>query len=294
MWKEWKAGTALGRQTVGDAILTPMVHLAGRPRCPALQPFIKSLHYHDGAFPFGLERILPNGQAHLMINLAEDEFRTYSGDDGGRIRSYRGAALAGPHGQPTILDTREFQWLAAVEFHPGGAAAFFPLPLHEVSDQAVALDDLWKVEGRLLREQMLGAQTAQGKLCVLESALLRQLRGSAHPAISRAIALLNRGLPVADTSARLGFLPKTFVRRFREQVGLTPKRFARVRRMQRIIRSLRSGDAIDWCLLAAEYGFADQAHLIHDFRDLTGITPTAYKPQSPQRGNHVPVATCTG
>jgi AraC-like DNA-binding protein len=275
-------------------MLAPMVHLSGRPRSPALQPFIKSLHYHDGAFPFGLERILPNGQAHLMINLAEDQFRTYSGENGQRIRSYRGAALAGPHGQPTILDTGEFQWLAAVEFHPGGAAAFFPLPLHEVSDQAVGLDDLWKVDGLLLREQILEVGTPLGRLCVLESALLRRFRGSANPAISRAIALLNRGLLVADTSARLGLLPKTFVRRFREQVGLTPKRFARVRRMQRIIRSLRSGEAIDWCLLAAEYGFTDQAHLIHDFRDLTGITPTAYKPQSPQRGNHVPVAACAG
>jgi hypothetical protein len=60
-------------------MLTRMVHLALRPRSPALQPFIKSFHYHDGTFPFGLERILPNGQAHLMINLAEDEFRTYPG-----------------------------------------------------------------------------------------------------------------------------------------------------------------------------------------------------------------------
>jgi AraC-like DNA-binding protein len=106
--------------------------------------------------------------------------------------------------------------------------------------------------------------------------------------------MLNRGLPVADTAAHLGFLPKTFVRRFREQVGLTPKRFARVRRMQRIIRSLRSGEAINWGQLAAQYEFSDQAHFIHDFRDLTGITPTAYKPQSPQRGNHVPVASCAG
>jgi hypothetical protein len=67
-------------------MLTPMVHLAGRPLSPALQPFIKSFHHHDGAFPLGLERILPNRQAHLMINLAEDEFRTDPGDKGQRIR----------------------------------------------------------------------------------------------------------------------------------------------------------------------------------------------------------------
>jgi AraC-like DNA-binding protein len=275
-------------------MLRGMVHLSARPRVPALRPFVKSIHYHEGAFPFGLERILPNGQAHLMINLAEDEFRTYSGEFGQSKRSYRGAALAGPHARPTILDTAEFQWLASVEFHPGGAAAFLPLPVDEVSDQAVGLDDLWKLEGRLLREQILEALTPQDKINAIESSLLRNLRGTSSAAMYHAVAMLNRGVPVAVSGSRLGLLPKTFVRRFREQVGLTPKRFARVRRMQRIIRSLRTCDAVDWSLLAVDYGFSDQAHLIHDFRDLTGITPMAYKPHSPQRGNHVPIPSQAG
>ena len=266
-----------------------MYHLAVRPRSPALQHFVQSLHYHEVSFPFGLERILPNGHAHLMINLAEDEFRTYSGANCERIRATRGAVLAGPHGQATVLDTRQFQWLAAIQFRSGGAAPFFPLPLDEVSNQAVDIQDLWGLDGALLREQLLETPTPESRLRVLEAALLRHFSAPLDPAIGCAMTLLNRGLSVAATSARLGFLPRTFVRRFRAQAGLTPKRFARVRRMQRIIRSLRSANRVDWCVLAAEHGFTDQAHLIHDFRDLTGITPTAYKPHSPQRGNHVPV-----
>lgn len=265
------------------------MHLAVRPASPALQPFIKALHYHQTELPFGLERILPSGGAHLMINLAEDRFRTYSGPNCERLHVTQGAALAGPHGQSTILDTGEFQWLAAVEFRMGGAAPFFRCPIGDLSNQSVGLDDLWGLDGRLLREQILEAPTPSARLRVLESALLQHFSGRANPAITHAAALLDRGLPVAATTARLGFLPRTFTRHFREHVGLTPKRFARVRRMQRIVRSLRSADRPDWCELAATYGFADQAHLIHDFRDLTGITPGAYKPQSPQRGNHVPV-----
>jgi hypothetical protein len=45
----------------------------------------------------------------------------------------------------------------------------------------------------------------------------------------------------------------------------------------------------DWCGLAAEYGYADQAHLIRDFRDLTGLTTTEYRPRSAEVQNHVPV-----
>ena len=49
-------------------------------------------------------------------------------------------------------------------------------------------------------------------------------------------------------------------------------------------------DAVDWAEVAAEHGYADQAHLIHDFRSLTGITPSAYRPRSVAERNHVPVA----
>jgi|SRR5579863_109642 len=267
-----------------------MQHLAVRPRSPALQPFIKSFHYDEATLPFGLERIMPSGGAHLMINLAQDQFRTYGGAACERIHSTRGAALAGPHGQASILDTGEFQWLLAVEFRMGGAAPFFRAPLDQLSNQAVGLDDLWGVDGRLLREEILGAPSPAEKLRVLESALLRHFSRESYPGIAHAAKLLDGGMPVAATAARLGWLPRTFTRRFSQQVGLTPKRFARVRRMQRMLRTLRSGGPVDWCELAARYRFSDQAHLIHDFRDLTGLTPTGYQPQSPQRGNHVPVS----
>jgi hypothetical protein len=77
------------RETVKSAwyALSIMLHLAVRPRSLALTPFIKSLHYHEGTLPAGVERIIPNAQAHLMVNLQEDEFRTYDGSDGRTVRA---------------------------------------------------------------------------------------------------------------------------------------------------------------------------------------------------------------
>jgi hypothetical protein len=74
MWKEWKAGDGSWPPKCRRWHADPHGSPCRRPLCSALQPFIKSFDYHDGAFPLGLERILPDGQTHLMINLAEDEF----------------------------------------------------------------------------------------------------------------------------------------------------------------------------------------------------------------------------
>jgi AraC-like DNA-binding protein len=46
-----------------------------------------------------------------------------------------------------------------------------------------------------------------------------------------------------------------------------------------------------WAEAAAEHGYYDQSHLIHDFRELAGITPTAYRPRSAAERNHVPLSS---
>ena len=86
-----------------------------------------------------------------------------------------------------------------------------------------------------------------------------------------------------------GLLPSAFTRRFEEGTGLTPKLYSRVRRLQRVLGSAAAVAPADWAGLAAESGFVDQSHLIHDFRDLTGLTPTAYRPRAADECNHVPV-----
>jgi AraC-like DNA-binding protein len=267
-----------------------MRSLAVRPRSAALAPYIASFHYLESNFADRLERIMPNGQAHLMVNLAEDEFRTYGTGHGQKNSALEGAVLAGPHARATVLDTLEQRWLLAAEFKPGGAAPFFSMPICETRDRVVSLSDLWSQSGVLLRERLLEAATPDAMFHVLERVLLDHMKRERDPAMRFAVAAMERGVPVAKACERLGLLPKTFVRRFRNEVGIEPKRFARVRRLQRTLKAAKNPTENDWCALAAEQGFTDQAHLIHDFRRLTGITPSAYQPCSPQRRNHVPIA----
>ena len=232
---------------------------------------------------------MPNGQTHLMVNLAEDEFRTYGTPRAEQMSQHSGAVVAGPHAKSVVIDTRAERRLAAVEFRHGGASRFFSMPMSDISNQVVQLQDLWRSDGTLLRERLLDARTPASKFRIFEEVLLDHLKPEFDPAIQYAITALRAGVPVYQVVLRLGLSPRTLARRFSSQVGITPKRFARVHRLQRVLRAVRRSSNPDWCALAAEHGYADQAHLIHDFRDLADITPLEYKPHSQQRNNHVPI-----
>jgi AraC-like DNA-binding protein len=264
-----------------------------RPISHALTPFVSGLHYFeaDHHSPPALERILPGGNVHLMVNLDEDEFRIYEGDGFETVRRSGGAVLEGPTSHARVIDTGLQRNLICVDFTLGGAAAFFRLPLSEVKDGLVELDQFWGRDGATLRERLLDAPKPETKLRVLESVLAEHLvrPHAADRSVRCAAAMLEHGIPVAEVAARVGTLSKTLNRRFQALVGLTPKRFSRVRRLQRVLASISASRDDGWVETALAHGYADQAHFVHDFRELTGLTPTAYQPCSAAEQNHVPV-----
>jgi AraC-like DNA-binding protein len=268
-----------------------MVAAVARPRSPALRPLVESLTYVEAQPPEGLERVLPTARIHLMVNLDEDEFRMYDGPAGATVRRTGGAVLEGPQSRPRVIDTRMQRRLISVDFALGGAAPFFGPGLSETGDQLVDLDRLWGRDAAVLRERLLEAAGPAAKLAVLESVLLDHLAGARRPdaVIGTAAGAIERGASIAEAAGRAGVTERTLVRRFREQAGLTPKRYSRVRRLQRLLLSIGDPGAADWADLAARHGYADQAHLIHEFRALTGLTPTAYRPRSERARNHAPV-----
>jgi len=231
----------------------------------------------------------------LLVNLFEDELRTYHGPDSATVRRTHGAVLLGPRRREQVIDTEEQRCLVEVNFELGGAWPFFPVPASAARDEMVELDELWGRDGVLLRERLLEAERPEEMLRVVEESLLDHVSGQLEPdpAIAFAVAAFERGRRVADVTSHLGVLPKRFVRRFRERVGLAPKEYSRVRRLQRVLRAVGRDGEPSWAGLAAEHGYCDQSHLIQDFRELTGITPTAYRARSAGAHNHVPMAPAT-
>ncbi|MGH8791959.1 MAG: helix-turn-helix domain-containing protein [Stackebrandtia sp.] len=258
-----------------------------RPSSPALRPFVEHLWYFESTASPGRERVFPSGAAQLLVNLDFDELRSYDPRDGGVAQRSSGAALQGASSRPHVIDAGDLRSIAGVAFRPGGTVPFFDEPADAVRDELADLSTLWGRGGAVLPERLTEAPDPHDRIRLLEQALLERLRRPASPATRVALAALDRGTPVAEVADRLGATPRRFAERFAADVGLTPKRFARVRRFQRLLADVVAREPEDWARLAAEHGYYDQAHMIHDFQAFTGITPTRYRPRSAGERNHL-------
>ena len=255
---------------------------------PPLDRLVRAITYQAGEQPqTSVEKILPSPVASLWVNLNCDQFRSLS--DAGRVRQVPGAMLAGPTSRACVIEFEEGRAHVSVVFALGAAGRFFAHPLALVADEQVALADVWGRAGANLRERLLEAPTPGEALGVMEDALLGQLTGRPvpDPAVTAAACALSRGVPVGEVANGLGLLPRTLRRRFAAQVGLTPKRFARVRRLQRVVRDLDGQVQADWAAVAARHGYADQSHLTDEFRELVGVTPTEYLRSRVNGPNHL-------
>ena len=264
-----------------------------RVPAPPLDAFVGSIWlFRDGPRPHALERVLPTGAAQLIVNLKEDRTRLYDPERPDRYASTAGTILAGVQSRYQIIDTSEQEYVAGVAFRPGGTAAFLRTPAHETRDADTPLEGLWGQQRTAeLREQLLERNDPDAQLDALESTLRERLQPTAvHPAIAFALAAFNRVPPTTNIGAvtqAIGMSAKGFIERFKAQVGVSPKRYCRIRRFQRAVTRAHRGQEVDWTQVALDCGYYDQAHFIHDFRAFAGLTPTAYQVCRTGFQNHV-------
>jgi AraC-like DNA-binding protein len=261
-----------------------------RPPSPPLRPFVERLWYFEDELAHSRERSLPSGSIQLLVNLHEDALRWYEAGLPA-VHSISGAGVCGPFSRPIEIDTAEQRAIVGVSFRPGGASPFFTAPAYAMSDTHVDLRDLWGQDGRLLRERLLECATPEAMISMLEGALVRHASGplARDQMVVLALGALEHGAGVAGLCERFDVPRTKFVSRFRRHVGLAPKRYSRVRRFQRTIRAMVEDGQHDYAGLAAEYGYHDQAHFVHEFRSFAGTTPAHYRPRSAGELNHLPL-----
>lgn len=114
---------------------------------------------------------------------------------------------------------------------------------------------------------------------------------TAGRAIRQALVALRRNTRIGEITDLIGLSQSTWTRRFRTAVGVSPKRYQRLLRLERAIGLARRADRPDWAGIAIETGYYDQPHLAGEFAELTGFSPTRWHAAAVSGPFHLPVTT---
>jgi AraC-like DNA-binding protein len=225
-------------------------------------------------------RILPSGTVELVINLTEDEIRIYAPGQPGGFRRFPGIVVSGTYAGALDIDPMQHASMMGVHFRPGGAFRFFGAAVGELANIHLALEVLWGRSAIELREKLCAAVTPQKRLQILEETLKARLQWSTeHPAVSLALDIFGpsgSGDSVRAVAKRVGLSERRFIQLFTAHIGLTPKLFCRVLRFHRVRQVVNQTATLNWTQLALTCGYYDQSHLIRDFREFSGLSPTDY------------------
>jgi AraC-like DNA-binding protein len=257
------------------------------PPCRPLSPYVRSYWHFRRPEPLHNQRevyVHPRGGFSIVFNL------------GDRLQ-LDGQSVS----EPIFLDaantvSRKFRFqghveLVGIRFHEGGAYPFLGVPLNELRDQVTLLATLHKPGLLQLHARLLETALLPARIHLLEEWLLRRLvlDHERNPLIPASLALLQGSggqMPVSELSEELAVSQRHLERLYQSQVGVSPKQFARLVRIERARLALKQlSDDSSTADVAVDLGFYDQSHFIRQFRAVVGVTPYAYMKRSQNRRN---------
>lgn len=186
------------------------------------------------------------------------------------------------------LDTYRNVWiqgkirLLIAVLHPFGAAALFKIPASELRNEIIGCADCFGTNFEWVSDQIASSPAIHDKIRVTEHFLLSRLQNPAqdNTLVTNAVDIIhsqNGLVSVAQLTTLTGATERQLQRKFEEQVGISPKRYAGITRMQHALRMLRRKSAhLSLAGIACEAGYFDQAHLIREMKNLSGLTPGQY------------------
>lgn len=244
---------------------------------PPLDRLVDDLYYLEGAPPYARLKLPPMPSAVLILNLGD---RFLVGVSGTRPTEFADGCLLTTGTRHLEFAYPAFTRSVGVHFKPWGWAPFVGIPGAEVCDLQLTVEQVWGRYGDELRDRLDAAATPETMLALLEEEL-RQRVGDV-PGLelvrhaSARIAAASGAVSIGDLCADAGVSTTHLAQRFKQIVGITPKRLARTYRFAKVVRGVDAAAAVDWGEVAFRAGYFDQAHFVKDFQTFTGCTPTAY------------------
>jgi AraC-like DNA-binding protein len=207
---------------------------------------------------------LPESQVFLALVVAPDGAQLLIGGANLRVQAvppFSGREVIGPIG-----------------IRAGGAQLLLGMPSSEVANQIIDADAIWGSWAREVVERVALEQTTELRISRLLDLLQIRIKSSPDTITEQIVALAasRRGAaPVRELAGASGYSERQLRRKFLDHVGVAPKDFGRINRVNAALRGLAAAPS-SWSSYATAHGYYDQAHLIAEFRELVGQTPTRF------------------
>ncbi len=230
-----------------------------------LSPFLECLWFFDSnsADQKPARTILPDNCVDILFDFSD-------GSD--RLRAYVVGMMTKP-----IYSTRSK--ILALRFKPGQAYRFLKAPMSEITDQAVDLGDLLSTDECQKFRRVFDLEFSTSNLSIIERSLETMI-GDLCGSDRRVLAALDMldNYSIEEISNRLSMSRQHLKRVFSQHVGISPKKFSRIQRLNSVVESVRTAGArkADWASIAQDFDYTDQSHFIREFKAISGLTPTQY------------------
>jgi len=239
-------------------VLAPAAPVRRRPpRPPALRRLVSTVWTHDLPATVDAIRVLPDAAVDVVVG-------------SGQVR------VAGPDTGPVVERFPGGAWVVGLQVRPGAVPALLGVPATALRDERVDLADLWGRAGDALRDAVAAATTPGQAAAALEAGLAERAARAPEedPLADALLERLQAGGPAAAVADDLGLGERQLRRRAGAAFGYGPKVLSRVLRFSSVVDRLRTAPETPLAVLAAEAGYADQAHLTHEVRALSGLPPS--------------------
>ncbi len=173
-----------------------------------------------------------------------------------------------------------------IYFYPNALKSVFGLNAEELTDSCLDLDLVAKKQGVYLSEQLSNASSIKEQIAILSSYLFSQVQGNnrqVDETIQYALSkIIESGgnVSLKELQKELQVSERSFERKFKQYVGISPKLFSRIRRFQASLHQLKNNNYHKLSDIAFENEYADQSHFIRAFKEFAGFSPYQYQKQS--------------
>ncbi|MCA9844881.1 MAG: helix-turn-helix transcriptional regulator [Dehalococcoidia bacterium] len=252
--------------------------LASAEPCSSLRPFFGTYGgYIETSSAITRRLEMPFPRAALILGFGEEISVSPTGEEADLAPGHTGF-VAGLSRGPALVESNGSQAGVQVNLTPLGAYHIFGVPMSEITNQVVKLDDLLGPTGRELIERLREAVSWDERFDLLDALFSRALAANSPPteAIAwawREIAREPGRVSIRQLANEVGWSHKHLIERFRSEVGLAPKVAGRLVRFDRAVQAISPGTRPHWSDIAVAAGYYDQAHMSREFREFARCTP---------------------